>query len=127
MTFSTGLRQVLKDIQGLKIYPIVAPEGVKTPFLVYRRSRSKYIKDLSGTQNLCEDVYELLLICDSYSEIESYCTEIKNTLLKCVFTELGCEGPYIEDLELEFTGEEYIYQPNAIKSSILLTANYKEE
>lgn len=127
MTFSKGLRQVLKSIEGLKIFPIIAPEGVKTPFLVYRRSRSKYLKDLSGTQNLCEDVYELLLICDSYSEIENYCTEIKNTLLNSLFTKLGGEGPYIEDLELEFTGEEYIYQPNAIKSSILLTVNYKEE
>ena len=127
MTFSKGLRQVLKTIEGLKIYPIIAPEGVKTPFLVYRRSRSKYLRDLSGTQNLCEDVYELLLICDSYSEIENYCTEIKNTLLKSLFTKLGGEGPYIENLELEFTGEEYIYQPNAIKSSILLTTNYKEE
>ena len=127
MTFGKSLRQVLRNIQGLKIYPIIAPEGVKSPFLVYRRSRSKYIKDLSGTQNLCEDVYELLLICDSYSEIENYCTEIKNTLLNSLLTKLGGEGPYIEDLELEFTGEEYIYQPNAIKSSILLTVNYKEE
>ncbi len=127
MTFSKGLRQVLRNIQGLKIYPIIAPEGVKAPFLVYRRSRSKYLRDLSGTQNLCEDVHELLLICDSYSEIENYCTEIKNTLLNSLFTKLGGEGPYIENLELEFTGEEYIYQPNAIKSSILLTTNYKEE
>ena len=127
MTFSKGLRQVLRNIQGLKIYPIIAPEGVKAPFLVYRRSRSKYLRDLSGTQNLCEDVYELLLICDSYSEIENYCTEIKNTLLNSLFTKLGEEGPFIENIELEFTGEEYIYQPNAIKSSILLTTNYKEE
>ena len=127
MTFGKSLRQVLRNIQGLKIYPIIAPEGVKSPFLVYRRSRSKYIKDLSGTQNLCEDVYELLLICDSYSEIENYCTEIKNTLLKCLFNKMGDTGLYIEDLELEFTGEEYVYQPNAIKSSILLTVNYKEE
>ena len=40
---------------------------------------------------------------------------------------MGDTGLYIEDLELEFTGEEYVYQPNAIKSSILLTVNYKEE
>lgn len=32
MTFSKGLRQVLRNIQGLKIYPIIAPEGVKAPF-----------------------------------------------------------------------------------------------
>ena len=127
MTFSKGLREVLRNIEGLKIYPIIAPEGVKTPFLVYRRSRSKYIKDLSGITNNCEDVYELLLIADSYFEIENYCTEIKNTLLNCLFTKLGEEGPFIENIELEFTGEEYIYQPNAIKSCILLTANYKEE
>ena len=31
------------------------------------------------------------------------------------------------NLDLEELGDEYIYQPNAYKSSLLLTVNYKEE
>ena len=31
------------------------------------------------------------------------------------------------DLDLEELGDEYVYQPNAYKSSLLLTVNYKEE
>ena len=119
ITFDNGLKLELRSIKGLnkRVYPIIAPEGVKPPFLVYRKSRSKFLKDLSGIITDIEATYEL-------DELE---TEIKKKLIGVLFKRIGGDGPRINDLDLEELGDEYVYQPNAYKSSLLLTVNYKEE
>ena len=129
MTFNTGLKSTLKEIKELKnrVYPVVAPEGVRPPFLVYRKSRSKFLKDLSGIITDIEATYELVLISDDYQKLDELETEIKKKLIGVLFKRIGGDGPRINNLDLEELGDEYIYQPNAYKSSLLLTVNYKEE
>ena len=129
MTFNTGLKSTLKEIKELKnrVYPVVAPEGVRPPFLVYRKSRAKNTKDLSGVINDIEATYEVVLICDDYQMLDFLGEEIKKKLIGTLFKRIGGDGPRINNLDLEELGDEYIYQPNAYKSSLLLTVNYKEE
>lgn len=129
MTFDKALRLKLKEIKELnnKVYPVIAPEGVRPPFLVYRKSRSKLSKDLSGIINDIESTYELVLIADDYSNLDLISELLKRKLTGLLFKRLSETGPRIENLDLEELGQEYIYQPNAYKSSLLLTVNYKEE
>lgn len=129
MTFDEGLKNALKSIEGLenKVYPIVAPEVVKPPFLVYRRSRGTYLKDLSGIKNEVDASYELILIANDYSQTQSYSEKIKDKLLSSLFGRVSEQGPILDDLDIEFTGEEYNYQTNAIKSGITINCKYKEE
>ena len=129
MTFDEGLREELKSIVNLnkRVYPIVAPEGIKPPFVVYRKSRSKYSKDLAGIITDVEGTYEIIVICDDYKTLDILIEEIKKKLIKVLFRRIGETGPIINNLELEDLGNEYIYQPNAYKNSLLLNISYKLE
>ena len=78
MTFDKALRLKLKEIKELnnKVYPVIAPEGVRPPFLVYRKSRSKLSKDLSGIINDIESTYEHE---DGVEIIKHYLQEYKDS------------------------------------------------
>lgn len=129
MKFDDALKKELKAIDGLnkRVYPVVAPEGVKPPFLVYRKSRGKYLKDLSGIITDVDCNYEIVLISDDYQKLNQIKDEIKKKLISKLFKRIGEDGPIVSNFDIEDAGDQYVYQPNAFKNNMLLTFNYKEE
>lgn len=126
MTFEEGLRVELKQITELdnKVYPIVAPEVVKPPFLVFKKQNLKFVKTLSGHSTKAEGVYILTLIVNDYEELQILQENIKNKIISLLFKNVGDSGPYIQDIDITFNGDNYVVNPSAIKSDIMINVNY---
>jgi len=126
MTFGEALRHELIQIPQLsqKVFPIVAPEGVKSPFLVYKREEAEGKKTLSGTSNKVHATYELILVTGDYAEKEAIEELIKLRVLSFYGRNIGENGPFIQNETFKLLGEAYSLEADSFTSQMRLEADY---
>ena len=122
MKFEDILKIKLKEVTQ-RVYPIVAPEGIKAPFIVFKQRNLKNIKTLDGYIRFIEGYYEIVLIANNYDEL----IENKDLIKERVISLIGVEDEiFINDIDIEFNGDNYVYDINAFQSNITLTIKYRE-
>ena len=122
MKFEDILKIKLKEVTQ-RVYPIVAPEGIKAPFIVFKQRNLKNIKTLDGYIRFIEGYYEIVLIANNYDEL----TENKDSIKERVISLIGVKDEiFINDIDIEFNGDNYVYDINAFQSNITLTIKYRE-
>ena len=122
MKFEDILKIKLKEVTQ-RVYPIVAPEGIKAPFIVFKQRNLKNIKTLDGYIRFIEGYYEIVLIANNYDEL----IENKDSIKERVISLIGVKDEiFINDIDIEFNGDNYVYDINAFQSNISLTIKYKE-
>lgn len=122
MKFEDILKIKLKEVTQ-RVYPIVAPEGIKAPFIVFKQRNLKNIKTLDGYIRFIEGYYEIVLIANNYDEL----IENKDLIKERVISLIGVKDEiFINDIDIEFNGDNYVYDINAFQSNITLTIKYRE-
>ncbi len=122
MKFEDILKIKLKEVTQ-RVYPIVAPEGIKAPFIVFKQRNLKNIKTLDGYIRFIEGYYEIVLIANNYDEL----IENKDSIKERVISLIGVKDEiFINDIDIEFNGDNYVYDINAFQSNITLTIKYRE-
>ena len=122
MKFEDILKIKLKEVTQ-RVYPIVAPEGIKAPFIVFKQRNLKNIKTLDGYIRFIEGYYEIVLIANNYDEL----IENKDSIKERVISLIGIKDEiFINDIDIEFNGDNYVYDINAFQSNITLTIKYRE-
>ena len=122
MKFEDILKIKLKEVTQ-RVYPIVAPEGIKAPFIVFKQRNLKNIKTLDGYIRFIEGYYEIVLIANNYDELIEHKDSIKERVISLIGV---TDEIFINDIDIEFNGDNYVYDINAFQSNITLTIKYRE-
>lgn len=122
MKFEEILRSKLKEVMA-QVYPIVAPEGVKSPFIVFKQRNLKYVKTLDGYTKFAEGYYDIALISNTYDGLASNKENIKDKILELIGYK---DVIHIQDISIEFNGDNYVYEVNGYQSNISLEIKYEE-
>jgi len=123
MNFEQALRAELETVAD-EVYPIVAPEKVVAPFIVFNKESEGYEKTLEGTCEDTEAVYSIYILADDYDVFLSLPEAVKNKLLSFFQRSIGTDGPFIQDVTVNFQPDSYVSEFNLIQSKIRLTVNY---
>lgn len=126
MNFEQSLRHELTEINSLKdkVFPIVAKEGTKSPFLVYKRKNTTFRKTLNGTSTKAIGEYHLMVVASDYAELQSMTEDVKTKILSFWDRNVGMDGPYIDDINIELGEEEFVYEANLIGTTIKINVEY---
>ncbi len=131
MNFEEALEKELKAIPELenKIFPVVAPDYVLAPYLVYKKESLKFVKTLSGViPNKAEGIYKLAILSDDYPELQTISFGVRNALFGFLQRKIGDEetGPFVENVSVEFLGDGYVLSEDLYRSDMQCTVKYKE-
>ena len=123
-----ALRYELNKVSEIenKIFPMNAPEGQKTPYLVYITSK-KHLKNLDGVTENKECYLILNVLCSSYSQMKDISKKIEVIITKFPLRTIGEENLYIQDIDLSDITEDYEEQLKLHRGIIPFTVYYKEE
>lgn len=99
-----------KQFPNLKTYPTNAPENAKNPYLVYMRTRTDIIKTLDGYTNHQALSFMFNIMAPKYADMVALREQIEDLLLSFPGTEIGEDGIYIEDVDIENVTEQYEHQ-----------------
>lgn len=123
-----ALRYELNKISELenKIFPMNAPQGQKSPYLVYV-TRNKHLKDLDGVTDDRECYLLLNILCSSYSEMKYITKKIEDMISNFPLKSIGEENLYIQDIDITDISESYEDQLKLHRGIISFTIYYKEE
>lgn len=113
MDFEQALRAELVTITNLqnKVFPLNAPEGTSTPFLIYQKTNTAIIKTMDGTSYTRNALYEIDLIARTYSDLQTLMVAVKNKLISFQGRTIGTNGSYIQNVTIENIVELYEPQP----------------
>lgn len=123
-----ALRYELNKISELenKVFPTNAPEGKKSPYLVYITSK-KTAKDLDGVTKDRECYVMLNTLCNSYSQMKYIVKKIEDIVINLPLSNIGEDNLYIQDIDITDISEIYEEQLKLQRGIIAFTVYYKEE
>lgn len=123
-----ALRYELNKISELenKVFPTNAPEGQKSPYLVYITSK-KTAKDLDGVTKDRECYVILNTLCNSYSQMKYIVKKIEDIVINLPLRNIGEDNLYIQDIDITDISEIYEEQLKLQRGIIAFTVYYKEE
>lgn len=123
-----ALRYELNKISELenKVFPTNAPEGQKSPYLVYITSK-KTAKDLDGVTKDRECYVMLNTLCNSYSQMKYIVKKIEDVVINLPLRNIGEDNLYIQDIDITDISEIYEEQLKLQRGIIAFTVYYKEE
>lgn len=123
-----ALRYELNKINKLenKIFPTNAPEGQKSPYLVYITS-NKPLRDLDGVTEEKECNVMFNILSNSYSEMKDIVKKIEKMIFKFPLTSIGEDLIYIQDINNIDISEKYEEQLKLQRGIVAFTIYYKEE
>lgn len=128
MDLEQGMTAELSSIAGLseKVYPVVAPEGTKAPYLVYALSSNERTMNLTGHDGLVQSQYQLDLYHATYAGLKALKKLVIANLKTYVLRNIGGTGPYIQQVEIINDFETYEDVVKLYKGVIELEVNYTE-
>lgn len=123
-----ALRYELNKINELKnkIFPTNAPEGQKSPYLVYITS-NKPLRDLDGVTEEKECNVMFNILSSSYSEMKDIVKKVEDIIYKFPLRTIGENNIYIQDINNIDISEKYEEQLKLKRGIIAFTIYYKEE
>lgn len=103
MSFESGLREELNNVSGLsnQIFPVIAPEGAPTPYLVYESSEGLNDKTLTGFLSSKTIDCGLNIVCSSYSSLKTITPGVILRLQSFLGRAIGTSGIVVQNLTFE--------------------------
>ena len=118
MDFEQALRAELFTILKLpnKVFPLTAPEGTATPFIIYQKSNVEILKTFDGISFTRNALYELDLIAKTYAELQTLWLALKNKLIdlqgRTIGTTLNIQNVTIENMVELYEPQPQFYRMN---------------
>ncbi len=100
------LESKIPELAG-NIYPTNAPETCIKPYLVYARISTKRTKTLEGYTDKRALSYMFSCMATKYSDMKSLTKKVEAFLIDSINTNIGTEGIYVEDLEINNIDETW--------------------
>lgn len=123
MTFEELLTSKLSGIKGLegKVFPLMVPEDISSPYAVYNQTGGNYIKCLSGSSELMSYTYTVFILAEMYSTLK--------ILEKHVIESInGTAGEFVEkkvqEIIIEAPSEVYEEETRLYRATVEFTAYF---
>lgn len=102
MDIESSLRHELSQIPRIAnaVYPLIAPEGCQSPFLVYSMLDKGYIETLDGIKIEKDSKYEINILCDSYAELKSIYIDVEVKLNSMIERLIGNGHIFVQNVSL---------------------------
>ena len=122
MTFEEALFNELSAVTGVeRVYPLVAQQDGKMPFVIYRKNGIQYPKVFDGIIKKTDAAYTLSIVAERYATTQ----EIYNRLLDLFIGFFNREvGSLITNIDFEHTGDKYDPETGYYITDTLLKVSY---
>jgi hypothetical protein len=119
MNFEQALSYELQAINGLsgKVFPQIAKENIKPPYVVFISSEGENIMTLSGPTNMIELTFEIHVVTESYEKLKSLTKAVLDRIKSFFQRHIGQNGPKILSLSHVEPMEDMDENLNFYKSS----------
>lgn len=109
MDLEQSLTVEFSAVPGLanKVYPIMAAQGTKAPYLTYTLGGTERTQDLLGQDGLVKSQYQLDLYHTTYASVKALKKLVVQTIKTFSLRNPGGSGPYIQQVELMTDYETY--------------------
>lgn len=110
-----------------KVFPIVAPEGTKTPYMTYELNNADRSFTLNGHGDLISSNYQLDIFDVDFENLMINKKAFINALKGWTQSTLGLTGPYCDSCEITDEVESFDDRTLEYQCTIDFTISYKEE
>lgn len=114
MDFEQALTTQLSSITGMskKVFPSYATKETKAPYIVYHKSNRQLIKTLDSATNFSESDYTLILLCESYAELQTLYRNVRDKVNGFQDSVMGklVQGVFIKDIDEGFDTDVKLYR-----------------
>jgi hypothetical protein len=126
MNFEEALVEEFNTIPNIldKAFPLMAPEGIKPPFIVYVSSEGVQDKTLQGYLSSKEVVCEIHVVHSNYNNVKSLSKQVISKIQSFYGRTIGTDGPFIQNVTYEKPTEVYEKEVNLYRSSFDLTVKF---
>lgn len=126
MDFEKALAYELQTIPSLqgKVFPQMAEENTKPPFVVYVSSDGENIMTLSGPTEMTELTCEIHVVAETYEQLKSLVPTIINRTKTFFQRIIGRNGPLIKSVSHVEPVEEIDNNANYYRSSFDIRVRY---
>ena len=126
MDFEKALAYELQTIPSLqgKVFPQIAEENTKPPFVVYVSSDGENIMTLSGPTEMTELTCEIHVVAETYEQLKSLVPTIINRTKTFFQRTIGRNGPLIKSVSHVEPVEEIDNNANYYRSSFDIRVRY---
>jgi hypothetical protein len=115
--------QTIPNLQG-KVFPQMAEENTKPPFVVYVSSDGENIMTLSGPTEMTELTCEIHVVAETYEQLKSLVPTIINRTKTFFQRTIGRNGPLIKSVSHVEPVEEIDNNANYYRSSFDIRVRY---
>jgi len=128
MDFEQALTAELSKVAGLneKIFPTIAPQDLKAPYLVYSLGKNERTQTLSGYDGLVKSEYQIDIFHSTYADLKSLKKLVIQSLKSFDLRVLGTLGPFIQDSTIINDFETYESAVKLHKGIIEFNVSYIE-
>lgn len=130
MDFEVGLRTELQSIASLnqKVFPMNAPEGTKPPFVIYSKSSGEMIKTMDGISKTRSGSYEIDILSDSYSQLQTLFLAVKAKLSSFIGRSIGTgsSGVFVQSVRYDNMIELYENEVNWYRINLEVRIYFEE-
>lgn len=128
MDLEQGLEAELSSLTGLggKVFPVMAPQGTKAPYLAYSLGSNNRTKTLAGHDGLVQSQYQLDLYHTAYAGLKALKKLVIANLKTYDLRNIGGSGPLIQQVEIINDFEIYEDAVKLYKGIIEFNAYYTE-
>jgi hypothetical protein len=126
MNFEEALVVELSTIPDLinKIFPLMAPEGTKPPFIVYVSSEGIPDKTLQGYLSSKEVFCEIHVVHSNYGSVKNLSKQVLAKIQTFYGRAIGIDGPFIQNVTYDKPVEVYEKEVSLYRSSFDLTVKF---
>lgn len=107
--FERGLHAELQSISGLnkKVFPLGAPDGTASPYVIYSKSSGDFIKTLDGNSNTRTYVYGIDILASTYAQLQTLFMAVKAKCNSMIGRTIGTNSVFVQNVTYENVIELY--------------------
>jgi hypothetical protein len=97
-----GLTVELAAITGLagKVFPVMAAQGTKAPYLAYTLGSNDRVNTLSGHASLVQSQYQLDLYHSTYASLKTLKKLVIANIKTYDLRNIGVSGPFVQQVKI---------------------------
>lgn len=127
MSIESALTTELQAITGLskKVFPLVAPEGMTTPYCVYEMNDTTRIMSLRQFDGLAEIEFSIAVYHDTYKQSKELMDLVVAKIKSFLFATLG-SSYYCQNCKIDNEIETYDYETKKYQCQIDIQITIRE-
>lgn len=129
MNIEEALTYELQEISGLsmKVFPLIAPEGIITPYCIYEMFNTDRIMSLNQFEDLIDIEFQIVIYHDTYKQAKELMDLIILKIKSFLLRNLANSNIYCQNVQIDNEFENFDFESRKYESSIDIQISYRED